>query len=142
LRCDRLWASPILTWDWTARRFAEEKRAIEMDPANSLYLGRLAQVYLWTGRCDGARAAYERAFALESEAQGTLLPQRDSVSLCAPLRGSPPPVGESARPDPRKVFAPAYLALLAALQGRFQDAEATIPSDIHEAEKLRERKSS
>jgi hypothetical protein len=38
----------------------------------------------------------------------------------------------------RNVVVPAYLALLSALHGRFQDAEAAIPSDFHGAEKFRD----
>src|SRR5207248_2091880 len=38
----------------------------------------------------------------------------------------------------RDKVAPAYLALLAALEGRFRDAEAAIPSDVREIEKFRD----
>src|SRR5262249_13400429 len=40
---------------------AESRRAIEIDPANSLYLDRLAQASVWLGRYPEARAAFERA---------------------------------------------------------------------------------
>jgi tetratricopeptide (TPR) repeat protein len=116
----------------------ELKRAIEIDPANSLYLDRLAQVYVLAGRQDDARAAYGRAFALESEAQGTLtnsaIPYLYARQFDEARRRL-----ESARAlDTQNVVASAYLALLAALEGRFQEAEGAIPSDIHEMEKFRD----
>jgi DNA-binding winged helix-turn-helix (wHTH) protein/TolB-like protein/Tfp pilus assembly protein PilF len=117
---------------------AEVKRAIEIDPANSLYLDRLAQVYVWTGRYDDARAAYGRAFALESEAQGTLMTSALPYLYARQFEEARRRLERARDLDPRNVFPPACLALLAALQGRFQDAEAAIPSDIHEAEKLRD----
>jgi Flp pilus assembly protein TadD len=117
---------------------SEEKRAIEIDPANSLYLDRLGQVYVWTGRYDDARAAYGRAFALESEAQGTLQQSAIPYLYTRQLKEARHRLERARDLAPRAVFPSAYLALLAALEGRFQDAEAAIPSDIHEAEKLRE----
>jgi tetratricopeptide (TPR) repeat protein len=115
---------------------AELKRAIEIDPANSLHLDRLAKVYVWAGRYDDARAAYGRAFALESEAQQTLTHSAIPYLYARQFEEARRRL-ESVR-DPRDVVAPAYLALLAALQGRLQDAEAAIPSDFHEAAKFRD----
>jgi DNA-binding winged helix-turn-helix (wHTH) protein/TolB-like protein/Tfp pilus assembly protein PilF len=115
---------------------AEVKRAIEIDPANSLYLDRLAQVYVNVGRYDDARVAYGRAFALESESQGTLTNSAIPYLYARQFEEARRRL-ESVR-DPRNVVAPAYLALLAALQRRFQDAEAAIPTDLHGAEKFRD----
>jgi tetratricopeptide (TPR) repeat protein len=112
----------------------EGKRAIEIDPANALYLDRLGQVYVNAGRYDDARVAYGRAFALESESQGTLTHSAIPYLYSRQF--------EEARrrleSDATNAVARAYLALLAALQGRFQQAEAAIPSDFHGAEKFRD----
>jgi TolB-like protein/Flp pilus assembly protein TadD len=115
---------------------AELKRSIEIDPANSLHVDRLAQVYVWAGRYDDARAAYGRAFALESEAQRTFTFSAIPYLYARQFEEARRRL-ESVR-DPRDVVAHAYLALLAALEGRFQDAEAAIRSDFHQAEKFRD----
>ena len=112
------------------------KRAIEIDPGNSLHLDRLAAAYVWAGQFSEARAAYERAFSVQSESEGSLpisaLPFLYERKFDEARRRL-----ENARVrDPKNVIAPAYLALLAALEGKFQEAEAAIPVDIHETEKL------
>jgi DNA-binding winged helix-turn-helix (wHTH) protein/TolB-like protein len=117
---------------------AEVKRAIEIDPANSLHLDRLAQVYVCTGRYDEARAAYQRAFELESESQGTLNNSAIPYLYARQFEEARRRLERARDLDPRNVVAAAYLALLSALKGGFQDAEAAIPSDIHEAEKFRD----
>src|SRR4029077_8036748 len=117
---------------------AELKRAIEIDPTNLLHLDRLAQAYVWGGRYQEARATYERAFAVESEAQGSIaisavpfLYARQFVEARHRLE-----LGRAR--DPRNVVAPACLALLAALEGEFQKAETAIPSAVDDMEKLLE----
>jgi DNA-binding winged helix-turn-helix (wHTH) protein/TolB-like protein/Flp pilus assembly protein TadD len=117
---------------------AELKRAIEIDPANVLHLDRLAQAYVWGGRFDDARAAYERAFALESEAQGSIAISAVPFLYARQFEEARRRLETGRARDAGNVVAPAYLALLAALQGRFPEAEAAIPPDAGDLEKLLE----
>jgi tetratricopeptide (TPR) repeat protein len=115
---------------------AELKRALEIDPANSLYLDRLAEGYVWAGRYEDARAAYERAFAFESETKGSLVFSAIPFLYVRQFDEARRRL-ESAQALGQDRAASAYLALLAALEGRFQEAEGAIPPDIHEMEKFR-----
>jgi tetratricopeptide (TPR) repeat protein len=101
-------------------------------------MDRLGQVYVLAGSQDDARAAYARAFVLESEAQGTLTTSAIPYLYARQFDEARRRLESVRVLDPRNVVASAYLALLAALEGRFQEAEAGIPSDIHEAEKFRD----
>lgn len=116
---------------------AELKRALEIDPANSLYLDRLAEGYVWAGRYDDARAAYERAFAVESEAKGSLVYSAIPFLYAHQFEKARRRLESARTPAAQDRTASAYLALLAALEGRFQEAEGAIPTDIHEMEKFR-----
>jgi DNA-binding winged helix-turn-helix (wHTH) protein/TolB-like protein/Tfp pilus assembly protein PilF len=116
----------------------ELKRAIEIDPANSLYLDRLAQGYVLAGRYDDARAAYQRAFALESEGQGTLTNSAVPFLYAHQFDEARRRLENARRLEAQDRVTSAYLALLAALEGRYQEAEGAIPSDTHEMEKFRD----
>jgi len=101
-------------------------------------LDRLAQVYVLAGRYDDARAAYQRAFAIESEDRGSLANSAVPFLYARQFEEARRRL-ERARGSGANTLVPsAYLALLAALQGRFQEAEGAIPSDIHEMEKFRD----
>lgn len=117
---------------------SELKRAIEIDPANSLHLDRLAVAYVWAGRYDDARAAYEQAFAIESEAKGSLVYSAIPFLYARQFDEARRRLESARGPGTPNRAASAYLALLAALKGRFQEAEGAIPSDIHEMEKFRD----
>jgi len=117
---------------------AELKRAIEIDPANSLHQDRLAVAYVWAGRYNDARAAYERAFAMESEAKGSLVYSAIPFLYAREFNEARRRLESARGPGMQNRTASAYLALLAALEGRFQEAEGAIPSDIHEMEKFRD----
>src|SRR5439155_7551805 len=100
---------------------AELKRAIEIDPANSLHQDRLAEGYVWAGRYDDARAAYERAFALESEAKGSLVFSAIPFLYARQFDEAHRRLESARVPAAQDRVASAYLALLAALEGRFQE---------------------
>ena len=117
---------------------AELKRAIEIDPANVLHLDRLAQAYVWAGRFGDARAAYEKAFAIESEAQGSIAISAVPFLYARQFEEARRRLEVGRSRDAGNPLAPAYLTLLTALQGRFQEAEAAIPPDAGETEKLLE----
>ena len=90
------------------------------------------------GRYDDARAAYQRAFAIESEDRGSLANSAIPLLYARQFEEARRRL-ERARGSGANTLVPsAYLALLAALQGRFQEAEGAIPSDIHEMEKFRD----
>jgi len=116
----------------------ELKRATEIDPANSLYLDRLAEGYVWAGRYDDASLAYKRAFAIESEAKGSLAFSAIPFLYARQFDEARRRLESARAPVTQNRVASAYLALLAALEGRFQEAEGAIPSDTHEMEKFRD----
>ena len=115
----------------------ELKRALEIDPANSLHLDRLAEGYVWAGRFEEARAAYERAFAFESEAKGSLAFSAIPFLYARQFEEARRRLKRARAPAAEDRVSSAYLALLAAMEGRFQEAEGAIPPDIHEMEKFR-----
>lgn len=116
----------------------ELKRAIEIDPANALHRDRLAQAYVWAGRYDEARSAYERAFAIESESRGSIAISAVPLLYAGRFDEARRRLESGRARDPRNVVAPAYLALLAALQGRHREAESVISSAASDMEKLLE----
>ena len=116
---------------------SEQKRSLEIDPSNSLYLDRLAEGYVWAGRYDDARAAYERAFAFESEAKGSLVFSAIPFLYARRFEEARRRLESARTPAAQDRVSSAYLALLAAMEGRFQEAEAAIPPAIHEMEKFR-----
>ena len=117
---------------------SELKRAIEIDPTNTLHADRLAEGYVWAGRYDDARAAYERAVVIESETKGNLVYSAIPFLYAHQFDEARRRLDSSLAPGAQNRAASAYLALLAALQGRFQEAEGAIPLDIHEMEKFRD----
>ena len=116
----------------------ELKRAIEIDPSNALYMDRLAQAYVFLGRYDEARAAYERVFAIESEHDGTLHTSAIPFLYAHRFDEARRRLERFHERNPRNLTANAYLALLAALEGRFREAESAIPADSGEMEKFRD----
>ena len=90
------------------------------------------------GRYDDARAAYERAFVIESETKGNLVYSAIPFLYAHRFDEARRRLESSLSPGAQNRAALASLALLAALQGRFQEAEGAIPLDIHEMEKFRD----
>src|SRR5258708_5596712 len=72
----------------------ELKRAIEIDPTNSLHLDRLGEAYVWAGRYDDARAAYARALAIEPDMQASIAFSAIPFLYAAHFNEAPP------TPDP------------------------------------------
>ena len=107
----------------------ELKRAVEIDPANGLHLDRLGQAYVWAGRFDEARAAFDRAFAIESDAGGNFAISAVPFLYAGDFGEARKRLEAGKARDPKNALAPAYLAVLAALQGKFQEAEAGIPAE-------------
>lgn len=114
----------------------ELKRAIEIEPSNALHLDRLAAAYVWAGRYDDARAAYDRAFALQPETQGSLAVSALPFLYARQFKEARRRIESARAADPRNVVPPSYLALLAALEGRFEDAGTMIPTPAEDAERL------
>ena len=117
---------------------AELRRAIEIDPANSLYLDRLAQAWVWLGRYSEARAAYERAFAMESEEKGYLVVSAIPFLYSRDFQEARLRLERARARNPPQVMTAANLALLAAIEGRFSQADAAIPSDTQQTERFRD----
>ena len=113
---------------------AEVRRAVEIDPANALYLDRLAQAWVWLGRYSEARAAYERAFALESEENGDLASSAIPFLYSREFDEARRRLEKARARNPRQVMTAANLALLAALEGK--PAEV-IPKDAGETAEYR-----
>jgi DNA-binding winged helix-turn-helix (wHTH) protein/TolB-like protein/Tfp pilus assembly protein PilF len=116
----------------------ELKRAVEIDPSNTLYMDRLAQAYVFLGRYDEARGAYERAFAIESQADGSLHTSAIPFLYAHRFDEARLRLERFHERNPRNLTANAYLALLCALEGRFREAESAVPVDSSEMEKYRE----
>lgn len=117
---------------------AESQRAIEIDPANSLYADRLAAVYVSLGRHQEARAAYDRAFALESEEKGNLAMSAIPWIHARDFHEARRRLEKARARNPRQIVALANLALLDALERRFREAEAALPKDTAETAKFRD----
>ena len=116
---------------------ASIQRAIEIDPSNALLVDRLAQAYVQGGHYDEAKSAFERAFHVESEDRGNLHMSAFLFAYTGQLQEARRQFEKARFHNPRNAAAPAGLALIAALEGRFSEAEAAIPADHLELEKLR-----
>ncbi len=114
----------------------ELQRAVEMDPANGLHLDRLGQAYVWAGRFDEARLTFEKAFALESDTGGNFAISAVPFLYAGQFDEAHRRLEAGKARDPKNALAPAYLVVLAALNGRFQEAEAGIPAEPGELVKL------
>jgi tetratricopeptide (TPR) repeat protein len=90
------------------------------------------------GRYDEARVAYERALAIESEANSTLVYTVIPFLYAHQFDEARRRLETARRLGTQSRLVPVYLALLAALEGRFQEAERVIPSDTREMEKFRD----
>jgi DNA-binding winged helix-turn-helix (wHTH) protein/TolB-like protein/Flp pilus assembly protein TadD len=116
---------------------ASIQRAIEIDPSNALLVDRLAQAYVQGGHYNEAKSAFERAFQVESEDRGNLHMSAFLFAYTGQLQEARRQFEKARFHNPRNPAAPAGLALIAALEGRFSEAEAAIPADHLELEKLR-----
>jgi len=114
----------------------ELKRAVEIDPANGLHLDRLGQAYVWAGRFEEARAAFDKAFALESDAGGNFAISAVPFLYAGNFEEARRRLEAGKARDPKNALAPAYLSVLAALQGRFQEVEDSIPAEPGDLVKL------
>jgi DNA-binding winged helix-turn-helix (wHTH) protein/TolB-like protein/Flp pilus assembly protein TadD len=115
----------------------EVKRAIEIDPANALHLDRLGQVYVCLGRYGEARAAFERAFEMESEERGDIAMSAIPFLYAGEYQEARHRLEKARGRSGRNVMIPANLALIGALEGKLQQAEKAIPSGTQEVEKFR-----
>lgn len=115
---------------------AELRRAMEIDPTNSLHPDRLAQAWVCLGQYPEARAAFERAFAMESEHKGDLAASAIPFVYARDFQQARQRLEKARTRNPRQVMTQANLALLAALEGKFSEAEAAIPSGTEEVEKF------
>lgn len=114
----------------------ELNRAIEIDPTNSLHLDRLAEAYVWAGRYDDARAAYDHALVIEPDVQASIAFSAVAFLYVRQFDEARRQLERARAHDRRNIIAPSYISLLAALQGNIQAAETGIPSVTTEMEKL------
>ena len=83
-------------------------------------------------------AAYERAFAIESEAKGSLVYSAIPFLYARQFDEARRSLESARGPGTQSRAAPASLALLTALEGKFQESEGAIPPDTREMEKFRD----
>lgn len=103
----------------------EVQRALEIDPTNSAVQARLVESYELYGKFDEAIDAAGRFFA-------TVGPPR-SLMAKGRLDEAQPLLEEAVKKNSGDLRARAKLALLMALRGKFQEAEAAIPPILEQA---------
>ena len=103
----------------------ETQRALEIDPTNTFAQTRLIECYELYGKFDEALEARRRFFGSGGPPLSLMVKGR--------LDEAQPLLEEAVRKNPGDLRAQARLALLIALRGKFQEAEAVIPSILEKA---------
>jgi tetratricopeptide (TPR) repeat protein len=103
----------------------EFQRALEIDPTNTFAQGRLIESYELYGRFDEAINAHRRFF-------GTTGPDIALIGK-GRLDEAQPLVEDAVKKNSGDLRARARLALIFALRGKFQEAEAAIPPILDQA---------
>ena len=114
----------------------ELKRAGEIDPTSSQHQDRLAEAYVWAGRYDDARAAYDQVLAIEPDSRSSLVFSAIPFLQAHKFEEARRRLERARAVDQRNIVAPSYKALLTALQGDFQKAETEMPPRGEDAEKM------
>jgi eukaryotic-like serine/threonine-protein kinase len=102
------------------------QRALEIDPTNKFTQGRLIESYQLYGKYDEAINASRRFFGEETGADAALI-GKGRLDEAKPL------VEDAVRKNSGDLRARSRLALILALQGRFQEAETAIPPILEQA---------
>ncbi|MGI8733974.1 MAG: protein kinase domain-containing protein [Pyrinomonadaceae bacterium] len=103
----------------------EFQRALEIDPTNTFIQGRLIESYLLFGKFDEAIETHRRFFGVLGPT-GALI-EKGRFDEAQPL------LEEAVKKNSGDLRARARLALLIALRGKFQDAEAAISPILEQA---------